>query len=127
MNDTLVQMARDHDLKIHPWYVRDDFLEHADNAIDENLIYFNKNFEGIFTEFPHTTLQTFNHELERKKKVALEVNLVQDMAEAERSFSPHDAPPSDDHDDIPVDELMDHFDESTEDVDGMAEDEFFAM
>lgn len=56
MNQTLVDMAREHDLRIHPWYVRDDFLSYADNAIDENLIYFNKNMDGIFSEFPHTTL-----------------------------------------------------------------------
>lgn len=121
MNQTLVDVAREHDLKIHPWYVRDDFLEHADNAIDENLIYFNKHMDGIFSEFPHTTLQTFNHELERKKQIALEVDLVQEMANAERQFSsPHQTHASDE---VDYDELMDH--DMDIDYDEEDEDEMF--
>lgn len=44
--------ARKLDLVIHPWNVKNDFLEHADNAIDENLVYYNSKVDGIFTEFP---------------------------------------------------------------------------
>jgi glycerophosphoryl diester phosphodiesterase len=47
-------------LEIHPWYVRDDILDHTNNPIEENIFYFNMGVNGIFTEFPHLTLTVFN-------------------------------------------------------------------
>ena len=44
---------------MHPWYVRDDFLTHEKTASAENMIYYNMGMDGIFSEFTHTTQQTF--------------------------------------------------------------------
>ena len=91
-HEPLVNLAREHGLAIHPWYVRDDFLEHTDNAFSENMLYFNMKFEGIFSEFPHTTLQTYLNALETARSE--HHKLVEDMAKAEKMYSsPHDVEP----------------------------------
>jgi len=44
------------DLAVHPWTMRDDHLVYMDSAIEETLLYLTKGVDGLFTEFPHTTL-----------------------------------------------------------------------
>lgn len=43
---------------IHPWYVRDEQLDFTKNPIDENGL-FVYNVDGLFTEYPHMTLNVF--------------------------------------------------------------------
>ena len=50
-------------LDIHPWYVRDDILDHTDNPVKENLLYFDLKMNGIFTEFPHLTVSVYNEQV----------------------------------------------------------------
>ena len=57
----LVAETRAYGLAIHPWYVRDDFLDLTKDVFSENLFYYKNGFEGIFTEFPHMTLNVFLH------------------------------------------------------------------
>ena len=52
-------LARNLGLAMHPWYVRDDFLTHEKTASAENMIYYNMGMDGIFSEFTHTTQQTY--------------------------------------------------------------------
>lgn len=47
------------DMNVHPYFVQDDFLVFTNNAVDENLVYWNKGVDGMFTEFPETTLHSY--------------------------------------------------------------------
>jgi len=67
MHKPLVQLAQDLKLDIHPWYVRDDILDHTDDPIKENLLYFDLKMNGIFTEFPHLTVSVFNEQVKKSK------------------------------------------------------------
>lgn len=44
------------DLAVHPWTMRDDNLYYMDTPTEEIMLYINKGVDGLFTEFPHTTL-----------------------------------------------------------------------
>jgi hypothetical protein len=48
---------------VHPWTLKDDFLIHTTNPIKENMLYMNMGVDGIFTEFPHVSVATFNNAL----------------------------------------------------------------
>lgn len=44
------------ELAVHPWTMRDDHLVYMDSAVEETMLYITKGIDGLFTEFPHTTL-----------------------------------------------------------------------
>eukprot|EP00352_Strombidinopsis_acuminata_P004177 CAMPEP_0176394332 /NCGR_PEP_ID=MMETSP0126-20121128/42481_1 /TAXON_ID=141414 ORGANISM="Strombidinopsis acuminatum, Strain SPMC142" /NCGR_SAMPLE_ID=MMETSP0126 /ASSEMBLY_ACC=CAM_ASM_000229 /LENGTH=90 /DNA_ID=CAMNT_0017766461 /DNA_START=802 /DNA_END=1074 /DNA_ORIENTATION=- len=48
------------ELGVHPWTMRDDNLYYMDTSIEETMLYIHKGVDGLFTEFPHSTLQLFN-------------------------------------------------------------------
>jgi glycerophosphoryl diester phosphodiesterase len=52
-------LARILGLKVHPWYIRDDFLTVGANAYEENRKFYEVGLDGVFTEYPHTTYQLF--------------------------------------------------------------------
>ena len=56
-------------LKVHPWIFQDDFLHYAKNSVDELKIYIKKGVDGVFTEFPQSTYQSFLHLSCKNKKV----------------------------------------------------------
>lgn len=58
-----MQLSKYLELDVHPWYVRDDFLEFTSSPQDENLLYFHAGVNGIFTEFPHMTVSVFEREV----------------------------------------------------------------
>ena len=62
-SQAVMKMAKLLNLEVHPWYVRDDFLEFTKTPQDENLLFFNTKVNGIFTEFPHMTVQVFEKEI----------------------------------------------------------------
>ena len=69
-----IEKCHELELKVHPWVMQDDFLQFTKNSIDENMVYVNKGVDGMFTEFPETTLQTYllqeDFQNRIKKKVA---------------------------------------------------------
>jgi len=60
-------------LKVHPYVLQDDMLLHSDNAIKEHEIWYNKGVDGIFTEFPETTLQSFRY-LTSKSRIIFKIS-----------------------------------------------------
>ena len=64
-NDTyhskFVEEAHANGLAVHPYTLKDDMLQWTANSIDEHLLYFNKQVDGIFTEFPHNTKAIYTH------------------------------------------------------------------
>ncbi len=55
-------------LQVHPYVIQDDNLQYSDNAITENHAYIQKGVDGLFTEFPHTTYETFTKFLREGKE-----------------------------------------------------------
>lgn len=81
MHQPFVDLAKSLELVIHPWYVRDDFLDHTSNAFDENMLYYNMGVEGIFSEFTHTTQQTYDKAGPRTNDVYVKNQFEQDYSE----------------------------------------------
>lgn len=55
----VMALARSLELKVHPWYIRDDFLTVGSDAYEENRKFYEVGLDGVFTEYPHTTYQLF--------------------------------------------------------------------
>jgi len=53
--------AHSHDLGVHPYEIRDDFLGYEDNIMEEHKLFVTKGVDGLFTEFPHTTFAAFTY------------------------------------------------------------------
>ena len=66
-----MKQSKELKLDVHPWYVRDDFLEFSKTPQDENLLFFNTGVNGIFTEFPHMTVQVYEREVQQKDQYFL--------------------------------------------------------
>lgn len=49
------------DLNVHPWYIQDDKLAYGNDSISETQIWVNKGVDGIFTEFPESTLSSLEY------------------------------------------------------------------
>ena len=60
----VLEAVRSYGLRMHPWYIRDDMLQWASNPYQEAKLYYDLKLDGLFTEFPHTTLTTFNNLVE---------------------------------------------------------------
>lgn len=60
--------AKSLDLKVHPYFLTDDTLHFTKNPIDETVYYLNHDpqIDGLFTEFPHTTVSIFEDHLKTK-------------------------------------------------------------
>ena len=48
-------------LAVHPYTLKDDMLQWSNSPINEHLIYLSKKVDGIFTEFPHATKNTYSY------------------------------------------------------------------
>eukprot|EP00356_Strombidium_inclinatum_P003810 CAMPEP_0170494128 /NCGR_PEP_ID=MMETSP0208-20121228/14464_1 /TAXON_ID=197538 /ORGANISM="Strombidium inclinatum, Strain S3" /LENGTH=314 /DNA_ID=CAMNT_0010770137 /DNA_START=127 /DNA_END=1068 /DNA_ORIENTATION=+ len=64
----LPHIVHKHGLKMHPWYVRNDFLSYKQDVFEENKIYFDKHIDGIFTEFPEDTVSTYEYLVRQKRE-----------------------------------------------------------
>jgi glycerophosphoryl diester phosphodiesterase len=65
----LLKKARENRLLIHPWFLRDEQLEITGNPITENALYVHQNkLDGLFTEWPHLTLEAFEYALTHEKE-----------------------------------------------------------
>ena len=61
LNDNFLEKAKDAGLLVHPWYVRDEQLDYTNNPINENTMFITEyRVDGLFTEYPHMTLTTFD-------------------------------------------------------------------
>uniref|UniRef100_A0A7S3J4L1 glycerophosphodiester phosphodiesterase n=1 Tax=Euplotes harpa TaxID=151035 RepID=A0A7S3J4L1_9SPIT len=56
-----IQECHNKDLNVHPWIFQDDFLHYTKNSVDELNVYLTKGVDGVFTEFPQTSLQSIEH------------------------------------------------------------------
>lgn len=63
--------AKQRDLQVHTWYVRDEQLWWTKNPVEENKFYYDAGVDGLFTEHPHTTMNVFRDEIEPKLKIEL--------------------------------------------------------
>lgn len=57
----MVKDAHDAGLEIHGWTARDDMLQFTNNPVAEDKLYFDWKIDGVFTEYPHEAMITFNY------------------------------------------------------------------
>jgi len=48
------------DVLVVPWTIKDDILLYAETPYQEVELYFKKGVDGVITEFPLTTIQSFD-------------------------------------------------------------------
>lgn len=53
-------MAKTYKLQVHPWTLLDDALKWTSNPVDELNYFVTTGVNGIFVEFPHTAVTTYN-------------------------------------------------------------------
>jgi len=58
-NDDFVERTKQTGMLIHPWYVRDEQLDFTSSPITENIAMLEAKVDGLFTEYPHMTLSSF--------------------------------------------------------------------
>jgi glycerophosphoryl diester phosphodiesterase len=47
------------DLAVHPYTLKNDSLMYRENAFLETQLYVDNGIDGVYTEYPHTTLELF--------------------------------------------------------------------
>ena len=62
-----IQECHNLSLLVHPWTLQDDALQYSDNSIEEVKILLHKGIDGIFSEYPSSTLQAMEYILEKQK------------------------------------------------------------
>jgi glycerophosphoryl diester phosphodiesterase len=54
--NNIIEEAKKRKLQVHPWYLRDEELYYAKDAVGENLFYLDSGVDGVLTEHIHLTM-----------------------------------------------------------------------